>query len=76
MTSIVASPNFGYEALVDAVTPDEVPGLDLSCWRVAFNGAEPVIPGAVERFVAISPPRGSRPRPCTPCTAWPRPRWP
>lgn len=59
--SIVASPNFGYEALVDAVTPAEVPGLDLSCWRVAFNGAEPVIPGAVERFVAHFAPAGFAP---------------
>jgi len=56
--SIVASPNFGYETLVDAVTPAEVLDLDLSRWRVAFNGAEPVLPGSVERFVAHFAPAG------------------
>jgi acyl-CoA synthetase (AMP-forming)/AMP-acid ligase II len=59
--SIVASPNFGYEALVEAVTPAEVPALDLSCWRVAFNGAEPVLPGSVERFAAHFAPAGFAP---------------
>jgi fatty-acyl-CoA synthase len=59
--TVVASPNFGYEALVDAVAPTGVLDLDLSCWRVAFNGAEPVLPGAVERFVAHFAPAGFAP---------------
>ena len=59
--SIVASPNFGYEALMDAVTPAEVPELDLSCWRVAFNGAEPVLPEVIERFTAHFAPAGFAP---------------
>jgi fatty-acyl-CoA synthase len=59
--SIMASPNFGYEALTDAVPPAEVPGLDLSCWRVAFNGAEPVLPEVIERFTAHFAPAGFAP---------------
>lgn len=59
--SIMASPNFGYEALLDAVPAADVPSLDLSCWRVAFNGAEPVLPAAVDRFVAHFAPAGFRP---------------
>jgi len=59
--TIVAAPNFGYEALLDAVPADEVSGLDLSRWRVAFNGAEPVLPGSVERFVAHFAPAGFAP---------------
>lgn len=59
--TIAASPNFGYEALVEAVPPADVPGLDLSCWRIAFNGAEPVLPAAVECFVAHFAPAGFAP---------------
>ena len=32
--------------------------LDLSCWRLALNGAEPVDPGAVEAFCAAAAPHG------------------
>ena len=59
--SIMAAPNFGYEALLNAVPAAEVPGLDLSCWRVAFNGAEPVLPASVARFAAHFAPAGFRP---------------
>lgn len=59
--TIAAAPNFGYEAMVDAVPADEVPGLDLSGWRIAFNGAEPVLPAAVERFLAHFAPAGFAP---------------
>jgi len=46
---------------MDAVTPAEVPELDLSCWRVAFNGAEPVLPEVIERFTAHFAPAGFAP---------------
>ncbi len=59
--TIVAAPNFGYEALLDAVPADEVSRLDLSRWRVAFNGAEPVLPGSVDRFLAHFAPAGFAP---------------
>jgi 1-acyl-sn-glycerol-3-phosphate acyltransferase len=48
--TISASPNFGFELCLNRVTDDEVEGLDLSSWRIAFNGAEPVSPEAVLRF--------------------------
>jgi len=35
-------------------------GLDLSSWRVAFNGAEPVSADTIERFVARFAPFGFR----------------
>ncbi|MCL9797609.1 AMP-binding protein, partial [Frankia sp. AgKG'84/4] len=48
--TVAPSPNFGYDALLTAVDPADVAGLDLGRWRIAFNGAEPVIPSTVERF--------------------------
>jgi len=36
------APNFGYGMCVARVSPEEREGLDLSSWRFAMNGAEPV----------------------------------
>ncbi|HEY4002170.1 MAG TPA: thioester reductase domain-containing protein [Candidatus Xenobia bacterium] len=44
-------PNFAYELCVRRIKPEETDGLDLSSWRIAFNGAEPVRPQTVDRFV-------------------------
>lgn len=35
-------PNFGYDLCVEKVSPEEARTLDLSGWRIALNGAEPV----------------------------------
>jgi 8-amino-7-oxononanoate synthase len=43
-------PNFAYQLCVDKVTDEEMEGLDLSNWRVAFNGAEPVRASTLEQF--------------------------
>jgi fatty-acyl-CoA synthase len=59
--TISAMPNFGYEMLTAAVSPDEAAKLDLSSWRVAFNGAEPVLAPAVGAFTARFAPAGFRP---------------
>jgi 1-acyl-sn-glycerol-3-phosphate acyltransferase len=48
--TISGAPNFAYELCASRVRDDEIAGIDLSRWRVAFNGAEPVSPGAVRRF--------------------------
>lgn len=48
--SLSASPNFGYQLCLDKVDDAEIEGLDLSSWRLAFNGAEPVMASTVERF--------------------------
>ena len=44
------APNFAYELCVAKVEDAEVDGLDLSSWRYALNGAEPVSPEAMRRF--------------------------
>jgi fatty-acyl-CoA synthase len=48
--SVFAGPNFCYEHLLDAVDAGSAAKLDLSRWRLAFNGAEPVSPSTVRRF--------------------------
>jgi acyl transferase domain-containing protein/acyl-CoA synthetase (AMP-forming)/AMP-acid ligase II/thioesterase domain-containing protein/acyl carrier protein len=60
-------PNFGYELCVEKVTPEQRQGLDLSRWSVAFNGAEPIRPGTLERFAATFAEHGFRREAFYPC---------
>jgi acyl transferase domain-containing protein/acyl-CoA synthetase (AMP-forming)/AMP-acid ligase II/acyl carrier protein len=53
-----AAPNFAYDLCVVAVSPEEREGLDLSGWRIALNGAEPVRVETLERFAARFAPCG------------------
>lgn len=48
--TVSASPNFGYEMCATRLDDEVLEGLDLSSWRLAVNGAEPVIPGTLQRF--------------------------
>ncbi|MBA1146615.1 AMP-binding protein [Ectothiorhodospiraceae bacterium WFHF3C12] len=48
--TISASPNFGYELCLRAAGDQDLSHLDLSSWRLAFNGAEPVSPTTLRRF--------------------------
>ena len=48
--TLSAAPNFAYELCLRKVDNAEIAGLDLSSWRMAFNGAEPVNPDTVVRF--------------------------
>jgi fatty-acyl-CoA synthase len=54
-----AGPNFSYALAARALKRME--GLDLSRWRVALNGAEPVDPATVEEFCAAAARHGFRP---------------
>jgi len=51
--TVMTGPNFSYDYLLDAVTPEQLAAMDLSRWRLAFNGAEPVNPATVCRFVDV-----------------------
>jgi natural product biosynthesis luciferase-like monooxygenase protein len=46
-----AAPNFAYDLCVEKVTAEQKAALDLSSWKVAVNGAEPVRPGTGEKFL-------------------------
>lgn len=48
--TLSASPNFGYELCLKRLQDEDIEGLDLSSWRLAFNGAEPVSPETIKRF--------------------------
>ncbi len=48
--TLSASPNFGYELCLGKIPDEELAGLDLSSWRYAFNGAEPVSAATLRRF--------------------------
>jgi acyl carrier protein len=48
--TISAAPNFAYELCVRKIADKDIKGVDLSHWRAALNGAEPVNPETLERF--------------------------
>jgi len=50
--SISGAPNFAYDLCVERVKDEELAGLDLSCWKLAFNGSEPVKADTMKRFAA------------------------
>ena len=59
--TLSAAPNFAFDLCVRKVTDAEIEGLDLSAWRLALNGSEPVIAETIERFAGRFAPIGFRP---------------
>ncbi len=53
-------PNFAYDLCVERVGAAERAELDLSGWRVAYNGAEPVRADTLRRFADSFAPQGFR----------------
>ena len=64
---LCGAPNFAYDLCVRRTTPEQRAQLDLSKWRVAFCGAEPVRLQTFERFVKAFAPAGFRPEHFYPC---------
>lgn len=58
--TIGTAPNSGYLHALRKVSAEEVRGLDLSSWRVALNGAEPVDAETMRLFAARFAPAGFR----------------
>ncbi len=48
--TISGGPNFCYELCLRRIPDAEMEGIDLSSWRFAFNGAEPVSPETRQHF--------------------------
>jgi acyl-CoA synthetase (AMP-forming)/AMP-acid ligase II len=64
---VSGGPNFAYDLCVDRIAPADRQQLDLSSWKVAFNGAEPIRHGTLERFAAAFAPYGFSKRALHPC---------
>ncbi len=64
--TISVGPNFGYGLCVDKIKDEQIEGVDLSAWRVALCGAEPVVPRVMRRFIDRFTPFGLRPDALTP----------
>jgi len=60
-------PNFAYDLCVRKITPEQRKTLDLSSWKVAFNGAEPVRAETIEAFCEAFAPCGFRREAFYPC---------
>ncbi len=56
--TVSAAPNFAFDLCARRLTDEEVGGLDLSSWRLALNGSEPVSPATIDRFTRRFGPRG------------------
>ena len=56
-----AAPNFAFSLCVRKIRPRDMDGIDLSSWRVAYCGAEPVNPETVREFIARFEPHGFHP---------------
>ncbi|HLI15332.1 MAG TPA: AMP-binding protein [Acidimicrobiales bacterium] len=50
--TLSAAPNFAYELCARRVADEEMDGVDLSSWRIAFNGSETVHAPTIERFTS------------------------
>ena len=55
------APNFAFDLCTRKVSDAEIEGLDLSSWRLACNGSEPVSPETIERFTRRFAPSGFKP---------------
>lgn len=65
--TIGGGPNFAYDLCARKVTPAQLDELDLSHWRVAFNGAEPIRAATLDRFCRTFGPRGFQAKAFLPC---------
>jgi acyl-CoA synthetase (AMP-forming)/AMP-acid ligase II len=59
--TVSAGPNFAYSLVARKARPEDLKELDLSSWRVALCGAEPIHPSTIETFCRRFEPHGFRP---------------
>jgi 8-amino-7-oxononanoate synthase len=65
--TISGGPNFAYDLCVEKITDEQLQGLDLSSWQLAFNGAEPVRAETLENFTRRFAPVGFKYEAFYPC---------
>ena len=55
------APNFAYDHCLRRINEEERKSLDLSAWKVAFNGSEPIRYQTIQAFLDFFRPAGLRP---------------
>jgi acyl-CoA synthetase (AMP-forming)/AMP-acid ligase II/acyl carrier protein len=65
--AISGAPNFAYELCTRKTTPEQRASLDLSSWRLAFCGAEPIDARALQEFGSAMAAAGFREEAFYPC---------
>jgi amino acid adenylation domain-containing protein len=65
--TISGGPNFAYELCLQKVMKEDIELLDLSNWKCAFTGAEPIQAGTLRRFADVFEPCGFRYKSFYPC---------
>jgi len=58
---VTSAPNFAFDLCVQRFRADQMDGIDLSCWKLALNGAEPVHADTIRRFAQTFAPYGFTP---------------
>lgn len=61
------APDFGFQLCIERISAPEREQLDLSSWRVAFNGSEPVRAATLQKFAAAFAGSGFRLEAMFPC---------
>ena len=64
---VAGAPNFAFDLCAARHRPDAMEGVDLSCWKLAFNGAEPVRAGSLRTFAQTFAPYGLNAGALYPC---------
>ena len=68
--TVSGGPNFAYQLCVDKIPDDELEGIDLSTWAIAFNGAEPIRSSTLDAFCERFEPYGFRRGRFCPVMGW------
>jgi acyl-CoA synthetase (AMP-forming)/AMP-acid ligase II len=55
---VAGAPNFAFDLCVSRFSVEQMKDVDLSCWKVAFNAAEPIRADTLERFASAFAPYG------------------
>ena len=65
--AVSGAPNFAYQMCVEKITAEQRAGLDLSGWRIAYCGAEPIRKDVLDNFARTFEPCGFDPAAFYPC---------
>lgn len=61
------APNFAYDLCVKTIKKEQLLGLDLSSWKIAFNGSEPISASTIKAFNQTFSQCGLSPFTMSPC---------